>query len=294
MANSFLASWREAWERPVSPVPLAAFRTLFGLFLFFYFLSKISRVPIDFSQEGVYLPFVLRDFAPPVLLAWGIYVLTLTATVLFTMGMFVRFVVPLTLCLFLHHYLIGLAADEASYDRLIVLCLLILSFAPSYTSLRDTISPWAQRLLCFQISIFYVSAGLAKTVNPAWRDGAFLVDNLGGIWGTSLAYWFVGLGLPFWVYDILTSGTIAVEVFIGVGLYVKQLRWVAILSGIFLHGSIAILFDIPQFFVCWAGYVLFLDPEDIGRFLPARLLRTRSKFQSRPAEAADAVAVASP
>jgi len=102
------------------------------------------------------------------------------------------------------------------------------------TSRLDPSNAWALRLIQFQMVAIYASTALSKCEGETWRDGTAvwyvsrMTDNFGR-WVSPT--WF---DWP-WVSTLATYGTLVVEGFLPVALWVPRLRWLAIVMGALLH-----------------------------------------------------------
>lgn len=102
------------------------------------------------------------------------------------------------------------------------------------TSQRDLSNGWALRLIQFQMVAIYASTALSKYEGETWRDGTAvwyvsrMTDNFGR-WVSPT--WF---DWP-WISTLATYGTLIVEGFLPLALWVPRLRWLAIFMGALLH-----------------------------------------------------------
>ena len=250
------AWWNRFWFGPASARAYAAHRVLLGVFLLWYFGGFWPHVELLFSRDGIYLPVLLPDFAPPPAVAWGVYLLTLAACALLVAGWRTVYVAPAVFVLFTYHYLLSIAGRDTSYDRLIVLMLLFGSFAPAARG-RKHVSGFAARLLCFQVAALYFGSGLWKLVNPRWHDGKLLEMVLIGPWGTDAGRWVVNLGWSGGVYSLLGWSVIVLELALGPALYMRRLRIPAMVIGLGFHISVWVFLQIPEFLVCVTVYPLY-------------------------------------
>jgi hypothetical protein len=265
-------AWDGFWFAPVSPYPIAAFRVLFGMYLIWYFGRFAGQIPLLFSAEGVYLPFLLGDLEPRPALAWTLYGLTLVAAALFTVGLWTRLATPLVLLGYLYHYYLQFGTISSAYDRfhvilLIILCGADLEAAWSVNRCGEVrqVRAWATRLLCLEVAFMYFGSGLYKLLNPLWRDGKLIEMTLAGPWATPVAFWVVEQQLPAWAYDVAAWGVIVLELSLGFGLYNRRTRAAAIAAGAAFHAANWLLLGIPELLSYVAAYTLFLPGESIER-----------------------------
>ena len=283
--------WSRFWfERP-AVYSLAAFRILFGVYLFGYVSRDAFRVELLYSQTGVYSPYLMPDIAPGAGVATLIYASWLALTLLFMLGVRTRIVTPLLFAAHLYHYGLNIAVVHTSFDRLNLLFLLYLCFGSSdrvwsvsaWLAKRagHTIHPaevsasteahgralegsnFASRLIQMQLAVFYFGVGLWKLLNPLWHSGDILFYNFIGMWAMPAGFWVIGLGLPSWLLDLSAWSVTALELSLGFALFVKRLRPFAVLAGATFQISIYLTLDFPEFFVCIFAYVLYFDDETI-------------------------------
>jgi hypothetical protein len=264
-----LSAWNAFWFAPASPYPLAAFRILLGAYLVGYFGSFAPHAALLFSSEGVYVPYLVPDYAPPPAIAVPLFAALWLASLALLLGFRTGLTIPILLVLYLYHYFLALGVKHSSFERLIVIYLLAL--APNHADAVWSVSqpPAAQpaatvqfagRLVRFQTVMLYLGAGLWKAVNPAWATGALLYSTLQGIWATPLAFSIVRLGFSEATWTLASHCVVASELLLGVLLIFKRTRTFGVLLGCAFHLSNSVILSIPEFLVCLAPYPLFL-PE---------------------------------
>jgi len=265
--------WDAWWFAPASPYPLAAFRVLFAAYLLGYLGSLAGSVPVLFSSEGVHAPYLVPDYAPPLPLAWLLYALLLLLCALLLLGYRAAWVTPAILALFLHHYLLGLAVRHSSFDRLIIIFLLVLWPAGAdrvwAVSARTPAPPatcFAGRLIRFQCIILYLGAGLWKALSTDWPSGELLHSTLQGVWATPLGF-FLAAHPPFSGFFRAASWlVIGFELSMGLMLWWPRTRGIAVAAGIAFHLVNTIVIAVPEFLVCIPPYVFFLREASLRRF----------------------------
>ena len=145
----------------------------------------------------------------------------------------------------------------SSHRWLATLLLAYLVFAQAGTAwsirpnpTRTTVIWWPQLLMMSQLSVLYVFSALSKM-------------NLTFISGVPLSGW-VWLDLPWQPFFVASIMTVVVELVIGIGLWFRATRRVAVLFGFGLHLSIVVLMNnetlalIAFAVTCVSLYPLFL------------------------------------
>lgn len=282
-----LTLWDRFWFAPASAFPVAAFRALLGAFLVTYFLTFTPDVTLMFSNEGVYFPWLVPDYAPAPSTAWAIYLATVAVMIAFTLGVHTRITTPLTLIAFLYHYFLSLAVKHSTFERLIIewlvlLCFvrsdLVWSFGTRDATQRDnhepTVEAWIGRLIRFQAVMLYLGAGLWKAANPAWRSGELLYATLQGMWSTDVGFWLVRTVPSPHGFALLSWSVIVGETVLGLLFCFRRTYPLAIVGGIAFHLGNIIFLSIPEFLVCIAPYVFFVEPSTLQRWVDTLASRT--------------------
>lgn len=272
--NPFTA-WDRFWFGPASAVPVAAFRVLLGGFLIVYFLTMLLDVTLLFSNEGVYMPWLLPDYGPPPIVAWLIYLFTLASMTAFTLGYRTRISTPLTLTLFLYHYFLQLAVKHSTFERLIIEWLVLMCFVESdrvwaiFSKTSDDdpqVAAWIGRLIRYQAIMLYLGSGLWKAAHAHWRSGVLLHATLQGLWSTDLGFWLVRSIPAGDNWAALSQFVIVGEIMVGVFFCFRRTYPIAIISGIAFHLGNVIFLSIPEFLVCITPYVFFIEPATLRRW----------------------------
>lgn len=128
-------------------------------------------------------------------------------------------------------------------------------------------APWALRLLQLNLAVGYFLSGLAKLRGNTWHDGtaverALRIEDLQR---------FV---VPGWLLDqsillnLLTWGTLALELGFVLLVWNRRLRPWVIGAGVLFHLGIDLTLDIGWFsLVMWLGYLAFVPPEVAARIV---------------------------
>ena len=261
-AGGVRGSWNRFWFAEASPRSYALFRIALGVFLLAYFLPLLPRVPLLFSSEGVYLPVLIPDFAPPPAVAWAVYGAFLLLLALFTVGVRTAVVAPLVLGGFLYHYLLNLAASDTAYDRLTGIFLAVACLAPldgawaAAGGRRRPVTVFAARLLTLQLAFLYTGSGLWKLWNPQWHSGGILELTLLGPWGSDWGRAVATAGLPAPAWDFMAWGVIGFEILAGPLLFVPRARVVVLVLALGFHLAVWVFLQIPEFLVCATAFPL--------------------------------------
>lgn len=277
--KALLRFFDRAFLDPIPAQHYAAVRIGVALFLLGYFLPFAPHLELFFSSQGVYAPVAIPDIAPSPFFAWVIYGSFLLAIAALLVGYRTRIAAPLVLLFYAYHLALNLALKNTVYDRLTLIFLVLLCFAPldRCWSLRPTgasdsdgvvrAPPLFARLLQLQLVSLYVGSGLWKATlsHEYWFQGEMMLNTMIGPWASPLAFWIVNLGLPLWFWTAVTWSVWVWEL-AGPLLYIPRARELMMLVGVVFHLSIAFLLNIPQFLVCVAIYPLFLSTALLDRW----------------------------
>jgi hypothetical protein len=149
-----------------------------------------------------------------------------------------------------------------------------------------TVGPlWPVFLLQVVVSSVYLTSGLTKLANPDWRSGLVLWDRV--VRHQHLIPfdgWIQDLLVSRGVHRLLSPSAIAVEVFLGVGLWFGRTRLVAVAVALVFHLSIELTASVQTFsYSAMAALLIWTVPrpwrptEARRRLLPpVPLGRTRS------------------
>jgi hypothetical protein len=270
--STLAATWNRFFHAPCSGLGMAATRILLGAYLLAYFGGMAPHVPLLFSAQGVYVPYLVPDYAPSPTVAWLLFGAMLVATIALTVGYRTAISAPLLLLLFLHHYFLQLAVKQSSFDRLIAIDLIVLCLADSGRVLGlDAARPgpeptrWGERVLQIQTVLLYLGAGMWKLFNPAWHGGVLLRSNLQGMFATPLAFALVQQGFSTRTWAVFSITIIALELAIGVLLLIPRLRPLALVLGMGFHAVNCVVLVIPEFLVVLAAYPVFMSDARLER-----------------------------
>lgn len=119
-----------------------------------------------------------------------------------------------------------------------------------------TVPWWPQLLMMTQLSVCYFFAAISK-ISVVFLSGA------------PLSLW-VWVPLPWWMFTLMAIGTVVVELYLAVGLWIPSTRRKAAVLGVLLHlGIVTMLGDetvplIAFAMTCLGLYWLFLSRPDLA------------------------------
>jgi HTTM domain len=288
--------WNGFWFRPVEASPFVLFRLAFGLVAVGYTISLAPALFAFYSDDGI-LP------AQPTYkgtLAWGLlgwfpsdgavvlfYFLLLIASIALLVGLQTRLAaIVFFVCL------ISFGRRNPwvlnSGDLLVQVLAFYMLFMPAGLAVsvdRWLKEPrglwdfparaiWPLRLVQVQVSILYIAAVWAKVRGVTWNDGtavsyAFRIEDIARFPVPS----FVTDSLV--ISNLLTFGTLAVELSIGMLVWNRVLRPWVLLLGVGLHLGIDYAVRVGFFsYAVLVAYVAFVPPDAARSFI----LGTRDRF----------------
>jgi hypothetical protein len=291
-------AWDRFWFRPVPTSTLGLFRIAYGVVLTAWTISLLPDATSFFSADGV-LPetsldgwrwslLALDDSRPAVLALMGVL---LVAAVCVTVGYHTRLATVVSFLLLVSLRWRNIWVMNGG-DSLLRHMGFFLMLAPAGAALsidrwrnaRDAFwahplrAPWAQRLIQIQISVVYLFTVWLKAQGDRWASGTAVSDSL-------RVDDLVRFELPWVVTDsllvanLLTYGTLAVELALAVLIWNRRARPYVIALGVALHLFIELTMSLGFFsFVMIVGYVAFVPEDAATRFVEevrVRLQRSR-------------------
>jgi Vitamin K-dependent gamma-carboxylase len=295
-----VAAWNRFWFEPVSTASLAVFRIVYGLILFFWTLSLVPELSPFFTSDGIFP--VQPHYTGG---AWGLLgsFTSNTAVWIFWAALLVA---SIAIVLGLYSQLAALVAWVAlvsfeqrnpyvfnSGDGLIRLLALYLIFAPASASLsvRSLLRKsndfwtfparpvWPVRLMQIQFSAIYLFAVWDKTRGTTWNNGT----------AVSIALRITDISrfpVPHFVThsllisNVLTFGTLVIELSLAVLVWNRRLRPWVLLAGLSLHLGIEYSVRVGFFGLAVTSmYLLWVPPER----MESVLLALRRRFSRAPA-----------
>ncbi len=301
--DTFRGGWNRFWFEPVSTSTFALFRIAFGVLVFLWTVSLSPSLLAFFSNDGV-LPeapvlgpgawSVLNTFESDIAVVVVFFTLLL-ASVCLTFGFKTRLAAFLVfLCrvsLMRRNPWILNSGDL--FVRVVSFYMLFMPAAAALSTDRwlrtrrnfwdFPVKPvWPLRLVQIQVSILYVTTVWDKVRGTTWNDGtavsyALRIDDLArfpvpGFITDSLV-----------ISNLLTFGTLAIELALGILAWNRKLRPWVLLLGVSLHLGIDYAVRVGFFsYIVFVAYIAFLPPETVESWLGSlRAWWTRRRARER-------------
>jgi hypothetical protein len=289
--------WNGFWFEPTPTSTLALLRICFGAVVFAWAVSLAPDLSAFFSSAGIAAgqaagPGVwgVLGIAPAGGVVLGVYAATLVGSLALAAGWRTRLASVVVF--------VGLLSFERqdpwvfnSGDGLLRVIAFYLMLAPAGAALsidrwrRDaerfwefpSRAPWAIRLMQIQLSVIYLAGVWDKVQGTTWNNGtavsyALRVSDL------------AALPVPAFLshspvlVNVLTFGTLATELGIGILVWSRSLRRWVLSAGVVFHVAIGWAIRVGFFSVgMLVLYVAFVDPE----WASARLLGVRDRLAAR-------------
>jgi hypothetical protein len=290
-----MRSFGEAWNRfffaPQSPIPIALFRVLYGVMTIATLLllrgdwlawfgpdAWVSLATMQKIEPGMRLNFFT---VMPASNGWviALFWVSLVAAIFLTVGFLTRLnTVLVFLCLasiqqrnlFILH----------GGDTFLRVAGFFLIFAPAGAALsvdrwirirrgKETTeiqprSPWAQRMIQFQLALLYFVSFCWKLKGTAWIDGTALyyVYHLDEMQRFPVPQFL----LRPWIFKIGSWAAMALEFSLGVLIWIRKLRYYLLAMGLLFHLTLEYSLNVPMFeWDVLSAYVLFIDAKDLTR-----------------------------
>jgi Vitamin K-dependent gamma-carboxylase len=289
--RSLFDAWNSFFFAPQSPLPIALFRILYGLLVIATLLllrpdwltwygphAWVSLSTMHTLEPGTRL----NLFAIiPQKDTWidALFWVFLASASLLTVGLLTRFnslIVFLCLTSIQQRNLYITSGG----DTFLRLAGFFLIFAPAGAALSvDRLlrilrgkegasvpprSPWAQRMIQFELALLYFSSFCWKVQGAPWVQGTALyyVYHLDEFHRFPLPSWFLRptmLKLGSWT-------ALALEFSLGVLIWIRELRYFILALGVMFHLWLEYSINVPLFeWDVLAAYVLFIEPDDMAR-----------------------------
>lgn len=292
--------WDQLLFSPVDARAVGAFRVALGLTALVSFVCMTPEVATYYGPEPAlaravasspWLQASFYNWIPDPRWVPAIHLLAALPLLAFAVGFGgrVSHVLALLVLLSLHH---GAPSVLNSGDRLVRQLMLVLLTVPSTRAvsvdawlasrkgrpLPSTVSAVAHRLVQLQVCWMYLHTALLKAEGTTWWNGSAIYYALSA---DTLVRFPAALetGLLAWPpFVYLTAGltwlTLAWEFGFVVLVLWRPTRILALGLGVVMHLGIAVLLMIAPFsFATLACYLLFVDPERVGRWVQATAAR---------------------
>jgi len=286
--HSLWQQWKRFWMREGPPHLIATVRIVCGLYLLLYFLTSLPHIPLLYSDAGIAIPnlYGMPVFIHPLLQlpspsgAWVIYGFVISAIISFTIGYHTRISTILCILGLAYYYEISFHNAPATYHRLfffLLVTFLFIDAGATYSlDVKRRFGSWlhavpipviTQRLIAVQLSATYLGATVQKLWLPDWQDPTMFFYSFQDMWSTPVAWWFIQLSPPFWVYSLMLFIVKLLELWIPVGLWIPKLRLYAIASGIFFHLIVSLFLSaIWWFWIMPLAYIVFFESEEVEKW----------------------------
>lgn len=184
-----------------------------------------------------------------------IWVLDCSACLAMLAGVRNRFLPLFILLVWLYYQTMDRYIFHSSFVILLAYYLLALAINDSPRSL-------SRRLIQIALSACYLFSAMHK-FHPEFLSGLTLFDMLGRgfLLRPELLPAVQWLSLPRWFTGLLTYLVIALEAFIGIGLWFRASRLWAVVAGIFMHCAFTFVIPGIELFapIAWTGYLAFFE-----------------------------------
>jgi uncharacterized membrane protein YphA (DoxX/SURF4 family) len=287
---ALLKAWDDWFFKPVSPLPVALLRILFGTFLLIMMVTQYmpdwdfwygpeSPVNTDMLRDFFFRcpVFDLFDILPGELSHVFMWTL-LGAAFCLTIGLFTRIssvFVWLALVTLDHHNPWNICGCD-DMMRLVAFCLMFTycgemlsvdnwlkrKFDPE--EVKTAFPPWGQRMVQIQLALAYWGASTAKLGGNQWIDGVavYYSAHYEDFFRFPVGHLFDNLA----VCQFLSWSTLVIEVALWTLIWFKEFRYWVLLAGVLLHIGIDYSMSLPIFEMLFvACYLTFIEPEDLMR-----------------------------
>jgi hypothetical protein len=287
--RSLFDAWNSFFFAPQSPLPIALFRILYGLLVIATLLllrpdwltwygphAWVSLSTMHTLEPGPRLNLFTIIPQKDIWIEALLWIFLASASLL-TVGLLTRFnslIVFLCLSSIQQRNLYITSGG----DTFLRLAGFFLIFAPAGAALSvDRLlriwrgkegasvlprSPWAQRMIQFELALLYFSSFCWKVQGAPWVQGTALyyVYHLDEFHRFPLPSWFLRptmLKLGSWT-------ALALEFSLGVLIWIRELRYFILALGVLFHLWLEYSINVPLFeWDVLAAYVLFVEPDDM-------------------------------
>jgi hypothetical protein len=288
--RALLKAWDEFFFKPVSPLPVALFRILYGLLVVIMLITEsMPDWEFWYGPRSPVHPDALRDyfFRCPVydyfdiIPDWanhGFMWVVLAGAVFLTIGLCTRMsavFIWLSLVSLDHHNPWNISGSDdmmrlLAFGLMFSRCGEMLSVDSWWKrkhhpeQLKAVYPPWGQRMIQIQVALAYWGASVAKISGNQWIDGTAVYYSsrledftrlpVGPLFGTLVACQF------------FSWSTLVIETSLWTLIWFKECRYWVLLAGVLLHIGIDYTMTLPIFEMLFvASYVTFVEPDDLVR-----------------------------
>ena len=297
MIDGLVERWESFWFRPVPTSTIAVFRIVYGLLVFLWAVTMLPDAVAFFSDDGILRVFEVGEGQWTLLaindspaVAFALVALLAVAGACIALGYRARVATIIAFVI-----LVSLRRRNPwvwnGGDSLVRHVSFFMIFAPSsaalsldrWRSARDRFwdiperAPWAQRLIQIQLSVLYLFTAWEKARGERWYEGTAVAESMrvGDLTRFHIPFAFSESLL---VANLVTYGTIAVELALAVLVWNRRARpWVLVL-GVLLHVFIEVTFELGFFSLIIVALYLTFVPEDT---MAGVIDRVRTRLDTR-------------
>jgi hypothetical protein len=303
MMTRLMRAWTEFWFKPIPTSTLALARIAYGILVFAWAVSLAPDLSAFFTDGGLDGSQMIK--APGV---WGLlgivpgggavlalYAALLLAALALAAGWCTRLAAAVVFVALLSFERRNPWVFNGG-DGLLRIIAFYLMLSPAGAALSvdrrrrhpdasfwafPARAPWALRLMQIQLSVVYLAGVWDKVQGMAWNQGtavsyALRVSDLNGLPVPAF------LSHSPVVVNLLTYGTLATELALGILIWNRRARPVVMLAGVALHLSIGWAIRVGFFGLgMFVLYIAFLDPD----WAAAKSLAVRDRVAGRRARA---------
>lgn len=272
--------WNKFWFQEGSIRPLALFRIWTSIFLFLEYWKRYWAGLTRENFFGNYFAAPYFSWLPqPVYEMYTLLLLGILAcTILMAIGFLGR--LPFVLFFFLASYHFFLSEFwYSNHLYLMTLVVGILALSPCmklysldnwiarklkrpWTDAHDRFPLWTQRMIMVQFSLVFIASALSKITLEDWGNGQVLKAIFQGREAKIFPDLLTLPALPDNYWHALALFVILAEVFIGIGLWIRQLRLAAVFLGIVFSAAAELYLNIHLFSYFSLGFLMLFA---IGR-----------------------------
>lgn len=289
--NEIMSAWNVFFFDPIPPHSVALFRIVFSALLLLESFFMIARAKEYLGPRGwfSYKQYLKRN--RKITFSLFLYMPPTMRSVYIILSLHIAFLTCTMIGLFTPICVVGAFATMISIQKrnrelnnggdVVARCMwFLLIFANSgqtysideYLFYDQTVSEsgilnyssWALRLMQIQLTIIYFKSFYWKMQGSSYRDGTALYYVLQNRTYSRLKVPKIILQKP--IIQYMTWSVLIIQSFIVVGLWVTELRYLAIISGIIFHLSLELTMNVHLFgWYMMTSFLLFVDPSDIMR-----------------------------